>query len=63
MPGSAVENLILQLKKDFYAKLGFIHSNDFAESDPTLSLLTDEEIKVIESAWVELAIWKQKQSR
>ncbi|MGF1694542.1 hypothetical protein L4D20_11210 [Vibrio kyushuensis] len=62
MQGSAVENLILQLKKDFYVKLGFMHSDTVCQCDPTLSMLTEEELKVIESAWVELSLWQQNQS-
>lgn len=63
MPGSAVEKLILKLKEDFYVRLGLIPTESLSEADPTFSLLTEEELEQLELAWIELALWQEKQNR
>ncbi|WGW01641.1 hypothetical protein QF117_12725 [Vibrio sp. YMD68] len=63
MPECTVENLLSQFKKDFYTKLGFIHAEAQQVPDPTLSTLTEEELKVLESVWVELSVWQHNQSQ
>jgi hypothetical protein len=56
-----VETLITQLKKEFYTQLSALQSATLPHSEPTLSLLTQEELSELESAWVQLSIWKKKQ--
>ncbi|MEZ8823151.1 hypothetical protein AB4259_18940 [Vibrio amylolyticus] len=67
MQGKAVEKLILKLKEDFYVRLGLrpadIPIKSPTETDPSISLLTDEELQQLELAWVELSLWKNKQDR
>ncbi len=52
-----MEQLILQLRNEFYTQL-----RSFALSQSSLSHLTEEEISELESAWIDLAIWKKSQS-
>ncbi|CAH0539592.1 hypothetical protein [Vibrio marisflavi] len=58
-----METLELQLRKDFYAQIDSLQVHDPNQSWPTLTLLTKEELHELETMWVELRIWKQKQSR
>nr|WP_202436543.1 hypothetical protein [Vibrio eleionomae] len=56
---------ITQLKKDFYARIGAFQataSKTVTQNHPTLSLLTDEELKELGQVWVELTMWKNKSS-
>ncbi|WP_093272332.1 hypothetical protein [Vibrio xiamenensis] len=58
----SVESIVTQLKKDFYAQLSSLQAYTLPHSQPTLSVLTEEEIRELEHLWVELNIWKKKQS-
>ncbi len=53
--------IITQLKKDFYAQIGTLHSYTLPTEKSSLSVLTQEEIKELEQIWVELAVWKRSQ--
>ncbi len=53
-----MENVILQLKKDFYSQINAIHFQNVQQQVSTLSLLTEEEIRELENMWIELAVWK-----
>lgn len=52
---------ITQLKKDFYTRIRSIQTNSVPQCKPTLSLLTEEELKQLEQMWVELTMWKNSQ--
>lgn len=52
-----MEQEILQLKKDFNAQL-----RAFPMMQSSLAHLTDEELKELQDAWVDLSIWKMGQS-
>ncbi|GAL12200.1 hypothetical protein JCM19233_3192 [Vibrio astriarenae] len=56
-----METLISQLKKDFYSQLSASQSKTLPHSAPTLSLLTAEELLELETAWVQLNVWKKNQ--
>ena len=55
--------IITQLKKDFYSRIRSIQTESVPQSQckPTLSLLTEEELKQLEQIWVELTMWKINQ--
>lgn len=58
-----MDNLIVaQLKKEFHAQLSALQAYSVPQSKPTLSLLTDEELRQLEQIWVELCVWKRSQS-
>jgi hypothetical protein len=48
---------VSQLKKDFHEKLSDVKQSG---AECTVSLLTKEELLELESAWVQLVVWKQK---
>ncbi|MCW8332923.1 hypothetical protein [Vibrio paucivorans] len=56
-----MESLISQLKKDFYARLNLLQRNALPHTKPTLSFLTEEELRELETVWVELSVWKVNQ--
>ncbi|MEH0759929.1 hypothetical protein H4F20_09530 [Vibrio sp. 16] len=51
-----------QLKKDFYAQISHLQSYCQPQTKPTLSLLTEEELRELESLWIEHFMWKTKQN-
>lgn len=57
-----MDSLISQLKKDFYAQISSLQSYTLPQSKPTLSLLTEEELRELENVWIELSVWKKKQT-
>ncbi len=57
-----MDSQVTQLRKNFYQQVRADKKYIIPEVCSTLSLLTDEELKQIEQAWVELAIWKKSQS-
>ncbi|WP_428772385.1 hypothetical protein [Vibrio sp.] len=57
-----MDSLVSQLKKDFYAQLSALQAYTLPQSQPTLSLLTKEELAELENIWVELKVWKKKQT-
>lgn len=56
-----METLLIQLKKDFYQNISALQANTLPHSEPTLNLLTDEELKELEHVWVELSVWQRNQ--
>lgn len=57
-----MDSVILQLKREFHAKIHALQTYALPQSKPTLTLLTDEELQELEQVWVELAVWKKTQS-
>ncbi|MDR9825579.1 hypothetical protein RCJ22_08190 [Vibrio sp. FNV 38] len=57
-----MKSIISQLKKDFYTQLSASQSTTLPHSEPTLSFLTAEELSELESAWIQLNIWKKNQA-
>ncbi|CAM3128982.1 MULTISPECIES: hypothetical protein [Vibrio] len=51
---------ISQLRKDFYAQISALQAYSLPQTKPTLSLLTEEELEVLEALWIELSMWKKK---
>ncbi|HAS63377.1 MAG TPA: hypothetical protein DCS35_12935 [Vibrio sp.] len=56
-----MEPLLLQLKKDFYMNISSLQAYTLPHSQPTLNLLTEEELKELEHVWVELSVWQRSQ--
>ncbi|WP_194435664.1 hypothetical protein [Vibrio fluminensis] len=56
-----METLLIQLKKDFYRNISALQANTLPHSEPTLNVLTDEELKELEHVWVELSVWQRNQ--
>lgn len=60
-----MKDLTMKLKEDFYQQ---IRSSQTKQTDlspnsqPSLPLLTEEELALIEKLWVELILWKKKHS-
>lgn len=52
---------IAQLRKDFYAQISAIQAYALPETKPTLSLLTEEELRELEACWIALSVWKNQQ--
>ncbi|MCZ4294026.1 MULTISPECIES: hypothetical protein [Vibrio] len=52
---------ISKLREDFYAHISAIQAYALPQSKPTLSLLTDEEVRELEACWIELSVWKNQQ--
>lgn len=52
---------ISKLRKDFYAQISSLQAYSLPQTKPTLSLLTEEELQVLEALWIELSMWKKKQ--
>lgn len=57
-----MDTLLLQLKKDFYMNISSLQAYTLPHSQPTLNLLTEEELKQLEHVWVELSVWKRNQA-
>ncbi|ENM5786684.1 hypothetical protein QSX70_002162 [Vibrio metoecus] len=55
-------SVVAQLKKEFYAQLSALQTHSAPQSKPTLSVLTDEELRQLEQMWIELCVWKKSQS-
>lgn len=55
-------SVVAQLKKEFYAQLSALQIHSAPQSKPTLSVLTDEELRQLEQMWIELCVWKKSQS-
>lgn len=55
-------SIVTELKKDFQKQIRSSQSCDLVNSQPTLSLLTAEELKELEQLWVELTVWKKTQN-
>ncbi len=54
--------MISNLKKAFYEQISSLQPYNLPQSKPTLSLLTDEELKELEQIWIEFVMWKNSQS-
>ncbi len=54
--------MISNLKKSFYEQISSLQPYNLPQSKPTLSLLTDEELKELEQLWIEFVVWKNSQS-
>ncbi|KJY84931.1 3-demethylubiquinone-9 3-methyltransferase [Vibrio galatheae] len=52
---------ITQLREDFYAHIRAIQACALPQTKPTLSLLTDEELRELEACWIALSVWKNQQ--
>lgn len=52
-----MDAVVSQLKKDFYSKLGDAYTK---ANDSGVAILTREELSELESVWIQLAVWKQK---
>lgn len=50
-----------QLREDFYAQISAVQSYALPQTKPTLSLLTDEELRELEACWIALSVWKNQQ--
>ncbi|RJX68370.1 hypothetical protein DZ860_17760 [Vibrio sinensis] len=57
-----VESLVLQLQRDFYAHINSLQAYTLPQTRPTLTVLTEEELKELENVWVELSVWQRKQT-
>lgn len=57
-----MDTLLLQLKKDFYMNISSLQAYTLPHSQPTLNLLTEEELKQLEHVWVELSVWQRNQA-
>ncbi|ENM5832508.1 hypothetical protein NTH44_000541 [Vibrio metoecus] len=55
-------SVVAQLKTEFYAQLSALQAHSVPQSKPTLSVLTDEELRQLEQIWIELCVWKKSQS-
>ncbi|EMK6869365.1 hypothetical protein IG549_13840, partial [Vibrio cholerae] len=55
-------SVVTQLKKEFYAQLSALQAHSAPQSKPTLSVLTDEELRQLEQIWIELSVWKKSQN-
>ncbi|WP_431313116.1 hypothetical protein [Vibrio zhanjiangensis] len=54
-----METNISQLRKEFYAQIIALQAHSLPHTKPTLSLLTEEELQVLEAMWIELSVWKK----
>ncbi|MEL7291389.1 MAG: hypothetical protein AAGJ78_00760 [Pseudomonadota bacterium] len=52
---------VSQLREDFYAHLSAIQAYALPQTKPTLSFLTEEELRELETCWIELSVWKHQQ--
>ena len=52
---------VAQLRDDFYAHLSAVQAYALPQTKPTLSLLTDEELRELEACWIALSMWKNQQ--
>ncbi|EGU30907.1 hypothetical protein RJD39_03580 [Vibrio scophthalmi] len=57
-----METMLLQLRKDFYSHISSLQAHTLPQSKPTLSVLTDDELKELEHVWVELSVWQRSQA-
>jgi len=55
-------SVVAQLKKQFHAQLSEWQAQAASQSQPTLAVLTEEELRQLEQMWVELCVWKQSQN-
>jgi hypothetical protein len=58
----AVDSVISQLKKDFYSQIRALQSPKLPQVTSTLAVLSDEELQELENVWIELVVWKNKQT-
>jgi hypothetical protein len=58
----AVDLVISQLKKDFYSQIRALQSPKLPQVTSTLAILSDEELQELENVWIELVVWKNKQT-
>ncbi|MBU2898128.1 hypothetical protein KO511_15630 [Vibrio hepatarius] len=54
-----VDTNISQLRKEFYAQISALQAYSLPQTKPTLSLLTEEELQLLEDMWIELSVWKK----
>ncbi|KLN64804.1 hypothetical protein [Vibrio sp. VPAP30] len=52
---------VSQLREDFYARISAMQSYALPQTQPTLSLLTEEELRELEACWIALSVWKNQQ--
>ncbi len=57
-----MESLLVQLKKDFYKNISSLQAYTLPQSQPTLIVLTEEELAELEHVWVELSVWQRNQA-
>lgn len=52
---------VSQLRNDFYAHIQAVQAYALPQTKPTLSLLSEEELRELETLWIELSVWKSQQ--
>ncbi|WP_167469888.1 hypothetical protein [Vibrio aquaticus] len=52
---------VSQLRNDFYARIQAVQAYALPQTKPTLSLLSEEELRELETLWIELSVWKSQQ--
>ncbi|CAH1537395.1 MULTISPECIES: hypothetical protein [Vibrio] len=57
-----MDSVISQLKKDFYSQIRALQSPKLPQVTSTLAVLSDEELQELENVWIELVVWKNKQT-
>ncbi|EFP96380.1 hypothetical protein [Vibrio caribbeanicus] len=50
-----------QLREEFYAHISAVQARALPNTRPTLSYLTEEELRELEMCWIELSVWKNQQ--
>ena len=56
-----MDNVISNLKKEFYTNVQSKKWSEQYSAKPSLSFLTQEELSELENAWIQLVIWKKQQ--
>lgn len=57
-----MDTITSQLKKDFYAQLRSMQPKSNGITTSSVSLLTEEELSELATVWIQLSVWKKKQS-
>lgn len=52
---------VSKLREDFYAHISAVQAYALPQTKPTLSLLTEEELRELEACWIALSVWKNQQ--
>jgi len=52
---------ISQLRTDFYAHISAFQAYALPQTKPTLSFLSEEELRELETLWIEHSVWKHQQ--
>ncbi|KII79495.1 hypothetical protein [Vibrio renipiscarius] len=57
-----MESILVQLRQEFYSHIRSLQAYAQPNSQPTLSVLTEDELKELEHAWIELSVWQRAQA-